>query len=29
MTSTHVLAELGEPIAQDGPAAHSRLLPHR
>ena len=28
MISTHVLAELGERIAQDGPAAHHRLLQH-
>jgi hypothetical protein len=28
MTSTRVLAELGERIAEDGPAAHHRLLQH-
>ena len=28
MTSTRVLAELGERIAEDGPAAHHRLLEH-
>jgi hypothetical protein len=28
MTSTHVLAELGERIAEDGPAVHHRLLQH-
>ena len=28
MTSTHVLAELGERIAEDGPAAHHRHLQH-
>jgi hypothetical protein len=28
MTSTRELAELGERIAEDGPAAHHRLLQH-
>ena len=28
MTSARVLAELGERIAEDGPAAHHRLLQH-
>jgi len=28
MTSIRVLTELGERIAQDGPAAHHRLLEH-
>lgn len=28
MTSTRVLTELGERIAQDGPAAHHLLLQH-
>ena len=28
MISTRVLAELGERIAEDGPAAHHRLLQH-
>ncbi|MBM7806011.1 hypothetical protein JOD57_001848 [Geodermatophilus bullaregiensis] len=28
MTTTRVLAELGERIAEEGPAAHDRLLQH-
>ena len=28
MVSTRLLAELGERIAEDGPAAHHRLLQH-